>query len=247
MRLVHVAAKSVALAWEHSLLLAWATGDIVETEYGQRAKEVAAVIEVQDPFSEPRYHLKGIVGSVEEYVAEVVDGVNDHLVARFGYTYHDRLTRFHGLDQLKAVAGKLLNAPYTRRGVCVTWHPATDLFSEHPPCLIYLWFHSPDGERLVLHAHMRSNDALKAALMNMLAFTELQRRIAESVYMKVGEYIHIVDSFHIYENDWKYVAAMYTAREEEREKWRLSTEQYRRFFSRKRGGRKDASIITSLR
>lgn len=232
MRLVQVSGRSLAVAWEEAVLLAWAQGEVVETEYGQRAKEVAAVIEVREPFTEPRYHLKGIVGSVEDYVAEVVEGAHDHLVEKYGYTYHHRLTRFHGVDQLKAVVEKLRRAPYTRRGLCVTWQPAADLASEHPPCLVYLWFHSPDGKRLVLHVHMRSNDALKAAHMNMLAFTELQRKVAEEVGLEVGEYVHIADSFHIYESDWKHAAAMYAAGEEERRRWRLTTEQYRRLFKR---------------
>ncbi|HCU36526.1 MAG TPA: hypothetical protein DGT21_14065 [Armatimonadetes bacterium] len=51
---------------------------------------------------------------------------------------------------------------------------------------------------------MRSNDAFKAAFMNMYAFTELQRTIAERVSERlgrpvtVGQYNHVIDSFHIY-------------------------------------------------
>jgi len=45
---------------------------------------------------------------------------------------------------------------------------------------------------------MRSNDAFKAAFMNMYAFTELQRVLATEIGVEPGEYIHIADSFHIY-------------------------------------------------
>jgi thymidylate synthase len=55
-----------------------------------------------------------------------------------------------------------------------------------------------------MNISMRSNDAFKAAFMNMFAFTELQKHIADEVGKKlgraigVGQYVHSADSFHIY-------------------------------------------------
>ena len=51
---------------------------------------------------------------------------------------------------------------------------------------------------------MRSNDAFKAAFMNMFAFTELQKLVAERISersgrpVEVGEYTHFANSYHIY-------------------------------------------------
>ena len=70
-------------------------------------------------------------------------------------------------------------------------------------CLQRLWFRIIDN-KLIMSAHMRSNDAFKACFMNMFAFTEIQKYIAKEVSKKlgreiiVGQYNHIVDSFHIY-------------------------------------------------
>jgi thymidylate synthase len=50
----------------------------------------------------------------------------------------------------------------------------------------------------------RSNDAYKAAFMNMFALVQLQKRIADSVAKKLGRpvvlgrYCHLADSYHIY-------------------------------------------------
>ena len=66
-----------------------------------------------------------------------------------------------------------------------------------PPCLQRLWFRIGAG-RLDMNAHIRSNDAFKAAFMNMYAFTELQRAMAGELGVAPGEYVHIADSFHIY-------------------------------------------------
>jgi len=51
---------------------------------------------------------------------------------------------------------------------------------------------------------MRSNDAFKAAYMNMFAFTELQRvmaaRLSERTAREIrpGSYTHFANSYHIY-------------------------------------------------
>ena len=66
-----------------------------------------------------------------------------------------------------------------------------------PSCLQRLWFRISGG-KLHMNCHIRSNDAYKAAFMNMYAFTELQAEVAQAVGVEPGEYMHIADSFHIY-------------------------------------------------
>ena len=72
---------------------------------------------------------------------------------------------------------------------------------DDPACLQRMWFHISGG-RLHMNVHMRSNDAFKAAFMNMFAFAELQRMVAAEVGVEPGEYMHICDSFHIYGADF---------------------------------------------
>jgi len=107
------------------------------------------------------------------------------------------------INQVEEVIKKLREVPHTRRAQVITWQPWKDLELEHPPCLQRLWFRVINNE-LVMHAYMRSNDAFKAVFMNMYAFTELQMYIAEELGVGVGHYIHIVDSYHVYERDWKW-------------------------------------------
>ena len=70
-------------------------------------------------------------------------------------------------------------------------------------CLQRCWFRI-FKDNLQLNVHLRSNDAFKAAFMNMFAFTELQKMVAERIgqktgkEIKVGKYVHIADSYHIY-------------------------------------------------
>jgi thymidylate synthase len=237
-RIIFVEAENLPEAWESSLFQLAERGVVIDTEYGEKSIDAPAVILVKKPFSEPRIHLKGIIaGSLKgllEYVDEVIRGIHDHLVEKLEYTYHERLFSYRLpsgeiIDQIRRVIEKLKKAPYTRRAQAITWQPWRDLSSEHPPCLQRLWFRVING-RLVLHAHMRSNDALKAAFMNMYAFTELQKYVAEHVGVELGYYMHIVDSYHVYERDWKwfykFIEQIKTG--ESREKWITTSDYYRR-------------------
>ena len=98
---------------------------------------------------------------------------------------------------------KLAATPHTRRAQAVTWKAWVDPDIEDPPCLQRIWFRIL-GDTLICNVHMRSNDAYKAAFMNMFAFVDLQRIVAERISekigrdVKVGRYVDITDSLHIY-------------------------------------------------
>lgn len=212
MGIIYVNAINLPEAWELSLVELKEVGDVVDTEYGEKSIDATAIIFVKQPFAEPRIHLKGIVAGtlrgLLEYVDEVIQGIHDSLVEKFGYTYHERLFSYklpNGLiiNQIEKVIEKLRKAPYTRRAQAITWQPWKDLETEHPPCLQRIWFRIVNG-KLIMHVNMRSNDALKAAYMNMYAFTELQKYIAQQVGIEPGYYLHIADSYHVYERDWKW-------------------------------------------
>jgi thymidylate synthase len=76
-----------------------------------------------------------------------------------------------------------------------------------PACLQSIWCRilEEEGEpALSMNVRFRSNDAYKAAFMNIFALTRLQQRMARRVSeiqgreIKVGRYCHYADSYHIY-------------------------------------------------
>jgi len=130
---------------------------------------------------------------------------------------------YRKIDQIQSIIEKLKEAPHTRRAQAVTWQAWNDIGIGDPSCLQRMWFrcepHTCDtckgkGEiahglcfncegtgkvdKLNMHIHIRSNDAYKAGFMNMYAFTELQKWVADQLEIEIGEYVHIADSFHIY-------------------------------------------------
>ncbi len=212
---------SIPEAWEESVLRTWREGIGVKTEYDKPedppSKDVTMIINIKDPFKEPRIHraFPGGLNDLEVYRQEVVDGVHDHWIApeegKWTYTYHQRLFSYNiegqAVDQIGYVVDKLSESLHSRRAQAITWNPKLDPPTHDCPCLQRVWFRVTEYEgRLLLNmnTHWRSRDGFKAAFMNIFALTDLQRIVAERVSEKthkkieVGRYTDITDSYHIY-------------------------------------------------
>jgi len=213
-----VRARSLPEGWERAVLECWEHGEPFRTEYDKPgdppSRDSMMTIVVADPLAEPRIHraFPGGLEDLEVYRQEVIHGVHDHWIdpaaGKWEYTYHERLFRYavpgKGVtDQIAKCIDKLAEAPHTRRAQAVTWQVWNDLGIADPACLQRLWLRI-SGDELYLHVHMRSNDAYKAAFMNMFAFTDIQRMVAEELSSRLGRticpgrYVHCADSFHIY-------------------------------------------------
>jgi thymidylate synthase len=216
---ITVSARTLPEAWENAVVRTWNEGAQIATQYDKPgdppSRDSIAVIVVEQAMAEPRIHRcsPGGIVELEAYRQEMVDGIHDHWVdpeaGKWEYTYHERLAAYsvpglsEPIDQIERLTQELIKAPHTRRAQAITWKPWEDTGIADPACLQRLWFRVFD-DQLVLNAHMRSNDAFKAAFMNMYAFTDLQRAVAERLTQElgreisVGQYTHIADSFHIY-------------------------------------------------
>ena len=157
---------------------------------------------------------------LQEYVMEVCDGIKDHLVrnpddpadTRWEYTYHQRLFAYRApgldpVDQIERVCQKLAQAPHSRRAQAITWKVWEDNDCYDPACLQSIWCRilEQDGVPVLsMNVRFRSNDAYKAAFMNIFALVQLQQRIATRIAeqrghpIRVGRYCHLADSYHIY-------------------------------------------------
>ncbi len=222
MTAIFVERNTLPEAWEEAVLRCWNEGERIRTEYDKptdpESRDCSLMMSVRQPFAEPRIHraFPGSLEDLEVYRQEVVLGIHDHWIdpaaGKWSYTYHQRLFAYDvhdaqgrktTIDQFAYIVDKLAKAPHSRRAQAITWKPDVDPTVEDPACLQRMWFRVYGGE-LRMNVHMRSNDAFKASFMNMWAFTDLQRLVAERVSQRLsrpivpGAYIHIVDSFHIY-------------------------------------------------
>jgi thymidylate synthase len=223
-----VEADGLAEAWEQSLVRLHAEGCDIQTEYDKPgdppSKDSTMTVVVRNPIGEPMIHkdFPGGLEDLQEYVLEVTEGIKDHLVrqasdpadTRWEYTYHQRMFRYtvpgreNGIDQIERIAEKLARTPHSRRAQAVTWKVWEDDFCYDPPCLQSVWCRMlRDGGgvwTLNMNVRFRSNDAYKAAFMNMFALIRLQVLIGEKISalsgseVRLGRYVHQADSYHIY-------------------------------------------------
>ncbi len=222
-----VEGKGIAEAWENSLIAVHDHGCQMKTQYDRPedppSLDSTMIIDIQEPLAEPMIHrdFPGGFEDLQEYVMEVVDGIKNHLVrdpddpddTRWEYTYNERLCKYTipgtdtAFNQIESIAEKLAKSPYSRRAQAITWKVWEDNTCYDPACLQSIWCRitEDDGVNyLNTNVRFRSNDAYKAAFMNIYALTRLQERIAARITelsgteVKVGRYCHIADSYHIY-------------------------------------------------
>ncbi|MEN6367978.1 MAG: thymidylate synthase [Thermoguttaceae bacterium] len=216
----------IAEAWENALVELHRSGCDVKTQYDKPddppSKDATMVMTVEQPLAEPMIHrdFPGGFEELEEYVMEVCDGIKDHCIrdpndpsdTRWEYTYHQRLFGYNAptcdpMDQIENICRQLAKTPYTRRAQAVTWKVWEDSTCYDPACLQSVWcriLFEDERPLLNMNVRFRSNDAYKAAFMNIFALVRLQQRIAARVSelsgmaVELGRYCHMADSFHIY-------------------------------------------------
>lgn len=237
-----IIAKSLPEAWEKAVLAVWDNGFEIRTQYDKAgeppSKDATVIVTVENPFAEPRIH-KNFPGGPEElevYRQEVVNGIHDHWIdpaaGKWTYTYHERLCSYSPVEDIKGAYTKrpfskvnqiqyivetLSRVSHSRRAQAITWMPTADPKTADPPCLQRIWCRLVANKAselsLNMNTHWRSRDLYKAWFMNVYAFTDLQRVIAEQISrrrgepVKVGRYVDISDSLHIYGSYFNEVAS----------------------------------------
>jgi thymidylate synthase len=237
---ISVAADSLPEAWEKTMLAVWDKGLEIKTQYDKPgdppSRDATVAVTIRTPLAEPRIHknFPGGPAELEAYRQEVIHGIHDHWIdpraGKWTYTYHQRLFAYcpaedapdadaaacYKVDQIQHIIDCLSQAGHTRRAQAITWIPAADMKSDHPPCLQRIWCRLTANEAgelaLNMNTHWRSRDLYKAWFMNVYAVTDLQRIIAERLgermnqQVGLGRYVDISDSLHIYGSYYDEVA-----------------------------------------
>jgi len=226
---IHSIGVGLPAAWERSIEDLRRLGAEAPTQYdrpgGPLSIDAMMVMEVGLPLLESRIHsfMPGGPYDLQSYCMEVMEGVKDHWIRdpkdpedkRWSYTYHGRMCKDFGVNQIEQMVAKLSKQPFTRQAQFTTWMPLSDPGDFDPPCLQRGWcriLENTATKRLEFHSHVyfRSRDALKAAFMNSFAFIRLfDEMIRQPVQRNLGRellyvrHVDVSDSYHIYGKDLK--------------------------------------------
>ena len=88
------------------------------------------------------------------------------------------------IDQIEGVCQQLAKTGFTRRAQAVTWKVWEDRECYDPACLQSIWCRIIEQDqvpRLSMNVRFRSNDAYKAAFMNMVWDSRMQSAITGSM------------------------------------------------------------------
>jgi thymidylate synthase len=126
---------------------------------------------------------------------------SDNLLSLPGSNYGQRILEARpGLNQVEGVIGVLQREIGSRRGAIVIWNPEDAVrVSNDIPCAFGLFFHQR-GEYLVCTTLMRSNNAFLLLPYNLFEFSILGEMVATTLGLKLGPYIHIAASMHIFDD-----------------------------------------------
>ncbi|MBP1629568.1 MAG: thymidylate synthase [Bacteroidetes bacterium] len=187
---------NVALAYAESLWIACGRNDL---------QMINRYLASMKDFSDDGISLRGGYGP---RIRKYNGSNNDYLINKS--FKKSPISPINEIDQLQFVIECLKQDINTRQAIITIGDPNKDCFEKTDelkqtkdfPCTRTLHFMKhPTENKLNLTVHMRSNDLLwGASAVNIFNFTFMQEYISHMVNLQVGEYFHIANNFHFYED-----------------------------------------------
>lgn len=120
------------------------------------------------------------------------------------------------MTQIDYVRWALQNDPDSRRMVITLWNPKEQHEMTLPPCAHTVTFNVIDG-RLYAELSQRSQDVMAAVNINAFQYMGLQRMLAAEAGLALGDFVHEVVNFHVYDRHIPLVEQMLADYEANRE------------------------------
>ena len=168
-----------------------------ETDNQKYFRDETVIIELIDPVIEPLNPLFPMpqkdMDRINDYI--VTGKHEDEVVHEWTKLYYHRIWDSPN-SQIEYVIEKLKLDEIRTEAQISMWDKNLDQNQEVSPCTQIIWCQKKHGA-LEMHVHAHSSDGYNKLLMNINEFVALQHYIADRLNLKVGKYLHFVDSCHI--------------------------------------------------
>lgn len=119
-------------------------------------------------------------------------------IKNWGYSYGQRFSNYHGIDQIADVTRKLRENPWSKSATICLADPLNDQY--HAPCIYSLDF-KLRNKQLTVTAYFRSQDAGKKFCADIYCIRQIQQQVAKETTSQMGSLLILSSSMHIYRDD----------------------------------------------
>ena len=126
-----------------------------------------------------------------------------------GKIYGVQWRNFNGVDQIQELIEGLKKNPNSRRHILTAWNPSDINEMSLPPCHAFSQFFVSNN-KLSCQLYQRSCDMFLGVPFNIASYSLLIHIIAEECKLGVGEFVHSLGDFHIYEEHFDQVKIQLT-------------------------------------
>ena len=126
-----------------------------------------------------------------------------------GKIYGVQWRNFNGVDQIQELIEGLKKNPNSRRHILTAWNPSEINEMSLPPCHAFSQFFVSNN-KLSCQLYQRSCDMFLGVPFNIASYSLLIHILAEECKFGVGEFVHSLGDFHIYEEHFDQVKIQLT-------------------------------------
>ena len=121
-----------------------------------------------------------------------------------GKIYGVQWRNFNGVDQIENLIKNLKSDPNGRRHIISSWNPPDLIDMSLPPCHVFSQFFVVNNQ-LSCQLYQRSCDMFLGVPFNIASYSLFTHMLARECNLEVGNFIHSLGDFHIYEEHFDQV------------------------------------------